>query len=58
MLEHLSPHGQPSIGISHKFIIVGDWSDDLEVQIREMIRFSGCDGLYLPLLFMLLRYAN
>lgn len=58
MLEHLSIHSQPTIGICHKFVAVIDRSDDLEVKILKMIALSCCNRLNLPLVRSGVRNAD
>lgn len=58
MLEQLSLDCQPAIGVSHKLFVVLDWTDYLEIQIREVVPFSGGYGLHFPLVFGLMRNAD
>lgn len=48
MFKHFSIDGQPSIGVSDKLVVIVDRGDDLEVEVFEVVAFSGSDGLNFP----------
>lgn len=58
MFEHLPIHSQPSIGISHKLVVIIDRRDDLEIKVLKMVSLSRCDCLNLPLIGSRVRNAD